>query len=435
MDRDDFRTIFDNCPEALLVARDGLVTMVNAEGRRLIGGSLAAALVGRRLEEIIPMDIGSRSGLYSSLGRLSAGDVRSYEWDLILPGPAYIPVQIRAAGLPGGAVLISVRDLSEAKGRARSLAEAEEQRQAIIEACPLPVFGIDRDFRLLWHSRSLGQLQGGRARTARPGLTCHGFLAGRDAPCAGCPASVSMMTRAPVKGSVSTSGMEWTESASPVRDAEGGPVGALVFLTETPHPSGVDSGHDVPAMGDAVFPKGASADSVQGAPGSVQSAGTASSDAVDLTGILICSASELRRLFGDRMAILRTEAPVPVPVTAEQLLDTLRRLAEADCGTCLDASGEIILRVDPAMDTPALPGGLPGGRYASVSVGRRELLESSSSQSPEMSGFCFISPFPMGASARSHGAPGGVFVSKDGGRGRFYRILISEAQPGGVAVR
>lgn len=86
MDEGLGRIYFEACPEALMAIRDGRVLRANDEMCRLLGIRSSTDIEGRRLEEIIPMDLDNRVGLYSALTKLLPGDVRTYEWDLMLPG-------------------------------------------------------------------------------------------------------------------------------------------------------------------------------------------------------------------------------------------------------------------------------------------------------------------------------------------------------------
>jgi hypothetical protein len=141
---------------------------------------------------------------------------------------------------------------------------------------------------------------------------------------------------------------------------------------------------------------------------------------------------ELRGAFGEGLEVIQSAPSAPVPIRAEQLLDTLRRLAEADCGSCLGDDCGVIFRIDPAEAKSRLPGGLPVGKYVSLSVGSREILDRAASGEIDTGSLSFISSFPMGTAVRSADAPGAVYVSRSEDLSRFYRILLPEAQPGEV---
>lgn len=427
MEKETYRIFFENCPEALLAVRDGRIEAANEEAGRLLGGCAPAELQGRRLEEVVPMDMSNHNGLHSSLGRLAAGDVRSYDWDLILPGPVYIPVRIRAAGLPGDTVLLSIRDRTGSRDRTRAFLEAEEQRLALIEASPSPVFCVDKDLRIQWASRSFVRKAGLPESTSVRGSKCFSLLLGYEAPCRGCPAAISMMTRMPATLSVSCGGEEWDEAASALRDSEGAPTGALIFLVGK-------GASEAPAAQAFRFSQApvSSGGAVSDLAAPMRAEVPDEPRLLDVAGLLRLSTGELRGALGNSIEVLQQSPSAPVATSADQILGTIRKLAEADFGSCLDTGRCVLLRVDPATVRPGLPGGLPGGRYVSISVGNLETLGSATLEQIASCASSFISSFPMGSATRSAKASGAVFVSRIGDNGRFYQILLSEAgRPGG----
>ena len=241
MDTSLGRVYFEACPEALMAVRDGRILQANGEMRRLLGLRSDSEIEGRRLEEIIPMDLDNRGGLYSALGRLLPGDVRSYEWELMIPGAVYIPVVIKATGLGGGVLLISVRDFTEGRERSMALLELEEQRRALLEATIFPVFCVDREYRILWCSSSFGSLVGERPGSVT-GKPCHMILSGVDSSCPGCPAARAMRSKSTISISSCGSGNRFRASVSAFRGADGSPSGAVVMILDPP--GGADSAPD-----------------------------------------------------------------------------------------------------------------------------------------------------------------------------------------------
>jgi len=434
MEKETFKIFFDKAPEAMIAVRESHLLAANEEARRMLGVRPGQDLEGRRLEEVIPMDLGSRTGLHSSLGRLAPGDIRSFDWEVILPGPLYVPVRIRAAGLPGGVVVLSIRDSTESRDRDKALSESEEQRRALVEAAPCPLICIDRDYRILWANSTAARLLGERPHSL-VGRLCYRLLAMRDSFCQGCPAALSMRTRVPATSGIVEGDMAWKASAAALRSADGTAVGAVVFITDHP---GLESRGEAPSSrpsgrSGAKPDGGQDGGSIDTAPsGKAVEAGNGGPPApLDVVECLRKASGDLKTTLGRGLEILHGDGVFSVSATPDQIVAAIRRLAEADFGSCLDPEGGITLRVDPA-EVSSLPGGLPPGRYTAISLGNSRVLEAVEPGDLMEGVFNFISSFPMGGGTRQAAPSGGVYVSQDSSRRKFYQILLAALSRGGV---
>lgn len=418
------RICFEACPEALMIVRDGLVVRVNEEMCRLLGIRAGSEAEGRRIEEIIPMDLDNRVGLHAALSRILPGDVRAYEWELSLPGAVYIPVIIRATGLGGGGLLISLRDFTEGQQRNRAILDHEEQRRALLEATGSPVFCVDRDCRILWCSGSFASIAGERPG-ALAGRQCHRMLGVLDSPCPGCPAIQAMRTRSVLSNAPCAPGRGLTVSVSSFRGYDGSPAGAVLMILEGPPGAGSSSD----GVGEAAAAPPGRVDGGAGRsplqeppPGDAPSQGAAPRD-LDVTGWLHSSAGRLESLLGSPLEILAPAGPARACVTPEDLLEAFNSLAGADFGTCLPESCRIAVRVDRAELAAGLHG-MAAGSYLSVSLGTRLALDSTDCASVPGGRQSRLSNFPMHGASRSGGTSGAVFVSRADGDRRFYQIMI-----------
>ncbi len=412
-----------------MAVRDGRILQANGEMRRLLGLRSDSEIEGRRLEEIIPMDLDNRGGLYSALGRLLPGDVRSYEWELMIPGAVYIPVVIKATGLGGGVLLISVRDFTEGRERSIALLELEEQRRALLEATIFPVFCVDREYRILWCSSSFGSLVGERPGSVT-GKPCHMILSGVDSSCPGCPAARAMRSKSTISISSCGSGNRFRASVSAFRGADGSPSGAVVMILDPPGSAGSATDGESSREAAETIPDGSVR--APGAAGGPPPGGAGHHDAphagVNLSEWLDTSVERLVSLLGHDVMVQAAHEPARVGVSPEHLMETFRSLALADYGTCLCEGEGIMVRVDHAiLETPRH--GIEPGKYVSVSLGSRSLLERAESRLFASSFYNHISAFPARSPGSAGVRPGAVFVSQAGDDRKFYQIMIPAHDP------
>ena len=231
MDEDVFGPIFRHSPIGMLVVREGSVTLANAEAIRFLGASSADDVVGKRLEQVIPVDLRSRSSLLPALDRLAPGDIRSFERELALPGAVYTPVTIRATCLEGGMKLLCLLDNSEASDLKRSLFESEERRRALLSCLDAPVLGIDNDYRIMWASRGAAQKAGVNTHEMM-GRLCYRVLRSRVKPCRGCPAPLATAGSGPAVGQVENDSARVRIVATAVRGWEGYRSGSVLYCPD-----------------------------------------------------------------------------------------------------------------------------------------------------------------------------------------------------------
>lgn len=430
------RIYFEACPEALMAVREGRVFRANDEMCRLLGMRSSKDIEGRRFEEIIPMDLDNRVGLHSALSKLLPGDVRSYEWDLMLPGGVFIPVIIRATGLGGGVLLLSIRDFTEGHRKSQALLEMEEQRRALLEASVFPVFCIDREFRILWCNTSLGGLAGERPG-ALQGRTCHRMLSGQDTPCPGCPAISAMRSRSACAKAICGAGRSFGASASPFNGPDGSVAGAVVVVLET-SPGGSTMTEEARVTKPPVVIPLTPTDRQGDGAGDGSSGGgemRPPTAMLNLTGWLASSVESLETILGSTISISGSSVAARAVVNPDHLLEAFRTLSHADFGSCLAGTEGIVVRVDPARLEPGLPGIDPGS-YFSVSLGARPVLEGADGGLFSRSPHNRISPFPMpsaqavGRESRDRSRSGAVFVSRADGDRQFYQIMIPVPEQG-----
>lgn len=424
------RICFEACPEALMIVRDGLVVRVNEEMCRLLGIRAGSEAEGRRIEEIIPMDLDNRVGLHAALSRILPGDVRAYEWEISLPGAVYIPVIIRATGLGGGGLLLSLRDFTEGQQRNRAILDHEEQRRALLEAAGYPVFCVDRECRILWCSGSFASIAGERPGSLA-GRQCHRMLGGLDSPCPGCPAIQAMRTRSVLSNAPCTPGRGLRVSVSSFRGYDGSAAGAVLMILD--RPPGSETGPLQVSRADAADEgrgdDGAGRPVPPGPPPEAPASGAAFRRDLDVTGWLNSSVGRLESLLGSPLEILAPVGPARACVAPEDLLEAFNSLAGADFGTCLPESSGVVVRVDRTELSAGLHG-MAAGRYVSVSLGTRLALGSAGSASLPGSRQNRLSSFPMHGASRSGGSSGAVFVSRADGDRRFYQIMIPVSDQG-----
>jgi len=231
MNEDASGPIFRDSPIGMLVVREGRVTLANAEAIRFLGASSADDVAGKRLEQVIPVDLRSRSSLLPALDRLAPGDIRSFERELALPGAVYTPVTIRATCLEGGMKLLCLLDNSEASDLKRSLFESEERRRALISCLDAPVLGIDGDYRIMWASRGAAQKAGVNTHEM-VGRLCYRVLRSRVKPCRGCPAPLANAGSGPAAGQVESGSSRVRVVATAVRGSEGYRSGSVLYCPD-----------------------------------------------------------------------------------------------------------------------------------------------------------------------------------------------------------
>jgi PAS domain-containing protein len=227
MNQDVFAPIFHDAPIGMLGVREGKVALANAEAIRFLGASSADEVVGKRLEQVIPVDLRSRASLLPALDRLAPGDIRSFERELALPGAVYAPVTIRATCLEGGMKLLCLLDNAEVKDLKHSLFESEERRRAILDCLDSPLLGIDNDYRIMWASRATAE-RAGRNPHEMVGRLCYRIVRSRVKPCAGCPAPKATVGAGPARGEVADGSSGVTVVAAAVRGAEGYRTGSVL---------------------------------------------------------------------------------------------------------------------------------------------------------------------------------------------------------------
>lgn len=423
MEQEHGGRFFEACPEALLAVRDGRITGVNEEARRLLSLRSCSEILGRRLEEVVPMDLDNRSGLHSSLGRILPGDIRTYEWELALPGAVYVPVTIRVAALGSGQLLLSLRDAGESRERLRILSDLEEQRKAFTEACPDPLACIDRDFRILWCNGSFAGMAG-EDPVSLTGRTCHRIM-GADGLCSGCPVPAALRSRTTVSSLVRAGERSWRATARAYMGSDGLPAGAVLVLGD------YGREEDMPAFlaGPGPF---ASAPAALGGMvaepgGALMTASRLRTATVDLAEWLDRSRDEFSMILGGEVSVLSTVRRAPSEMPVEHLMDALRRLAKADFGACLGPRS--LIRLDRTRQ-PSPPAGLAPGSYLVLSLGSPSVL---SGIRPEGLSDCFfscVSSLPVHSGARGDFPAGAVVVSRDRMLRKFYQLLVPESGAG-----
>ena len=226
-----FAPIFRDAPIAMIGIKEGKVVMANAEAIRFLGATSADELVGKRLEQVIPVDLRSRSSLLPALDRLAPGDIRSFERELALPGAVYTPVTIRATCLEGGMKLLCLLGNSEASDLKNSLFESEERRRGIMACLQVPVLGIDREYRIMWAGRKTAE-KVGRKPHELVGRLCYRILRSRVKPCEGCPVAAASLGGGAVAGSVDNGSSRVSVVAAAVRGSGGYRSGSVVLCPD-----------------------------------------------------------------------------------------------------------------------------------------------------------------------------------------------------------
>ncbi len=233
MKEEVFGPVFRDAPIGMLVVREGEVALANSEAIRFLEASSADDVVGKRLEQVIPVDLRSRSSLLPALDRLAPGDIRSFERELALPGAVYTPVTIRATCLEGGMKLLCLLDNSETSDLKRSLFESEERRRAMLSCLGAPIMGIDNEFRIMWASRPTADKAGSNPHEML-GRLCYRVLRSRVKPCRGCPAPMAAVGSGPASGEVESGESSVTVVAAAVRGSEGYRAGSVLYCPDEP---------------------------------------------------------------------------------------------------------------------------------------------------------------------------------------------------------
>lgn len=424
MEPDFYRQVFVDAPEALMIARGGVIAEANQEAVRLLGVRSPEDVSGREMGQILPMDFSASSALHSAMAHLSRGDLRSFDMEISLPGPVFFPVVMRVSGLGGGMVAISLRDATHVRRLEREMKCAVESASALVDTCPVPVFRIDSEYRFVQISPSLSRVTGWQAGDIR-GRKCHEILTGRDSVCAGCPAALSRISGAPVSTVLSDKQRQWRSSAF----ALGGRhfTGAVVFIEDLPQNFAaapdwsaiLESRSSEP--GGTGFDESCALETAE--PGTLKDvfAFAGSPEAEDSSTLLAMVESDLSERLGRKVRALPAVEQGRVPVCGRKLLDLVRRLADADFGACLGRDSEIILRMDRIGSSEARPAPL-GSECLALSMGASEDL---AVMSPgELHG---LSRSPVSDALPGYGPDRNsmsVFVAR-GRTGRpFYQVLL-----------
>lgn len=423
MERDGYRHVFMEAPEALMIARGGVIAEVNHEAARLLGARTPEEVAGREMGQILPMNFSASSALHSAMAHISCGDLRSFDMEVSLPGPVFFPVVMRVSGLGGGAVAISLRDATHIRRLERDLQCAAESASTLVDTCPVPVFRIDCEYRFVQAGPSLSGVTGWETRDIL-GRKCHEILAGRDSVCAGCPVALSRISGAPVSTVMGDAQRQWRSSAA----ALGGQrcTGAVVFIEPLSPAFERSARLESPASGEEEtrFDESGALETACSGPLREPFTGAGAHETEDSASLLAMVETELSERLGRRVRALPAFESVRVVVTGRELIDMVRRLADADFGTCLGRDSEIILRMDP-FDTRGAGSAARGSGCLAFSMGTADALAGMSGV--ELHG---LSRNPVFDAAPGHGTDTSrmrAFVARSRTGKPFYQVLLEAA--------
>jgi len=143
---------------------------------------------------------------------------------------ALVVILAVALALAGTALVRVRRRLARREAESRFPRDA---RDRVLHSLPDHVTYLDRNLRVIWANWFDRHHRAGR-RPARPlaaGAICHAAIAGRDAPCPGCPAPAVLRPGLPGEGLVlCRDGTVLGVTGSPVRD-EGGELAGVVVTS------------------------------------------------------------------------------------------------------------------------------------------------------------------------------------------------------------
>ena len=104
---------------------------------------------------------------------------------------------------------------------------ARRDKDVVLASISDQVTFLDADFRIVW-SNWYDEAEPLAASSPQPGAVCHHAIAGRIAPCPGCPAPEVLSTGIASEGVVECrDGMVLRMSAAPVRDEDGRIIGVV----------------------------------------------------------------------------------------------------------------------------------------------------------------------------------------------------------------
>lgn len=423
MDRDFYRQVFMDAPEALMIAMGGVIEEVNNEAARLLGARSPEEVAGREMGQILPMGSSVSHALHSAMAHLSRGDLRSFDMEISLPGPVFFPVVMRVSGLGGGMVAISLRDATSLRRLERDLQRAIESASALVDTCPLPVFRIDSDYRFVQIGPSLSRLTGWEAGDLL-GRKCHEILTGRESVCAGCPAALSRISGGPVSTVISDSQRHWRSSAAALGGRHG--AGAVVFIEDLPP---ARAGSSEPSalseslashFGTSEFDETCALATAEERPFQEVFACDAGPAREGSASLLAMIDAELSERLGRRVRVLPAVEHCPARVSVPGLLHLVRGLAEADLGACLVRDSDIILRVD-RLRVPGTRSAISGFDCLALSMGSSEdLAVMSAAEMLELS----RNPVSDDPGRVTTAGSLGVFVARSRAGEPFYQILL-----------
>ena len=142
-----YRTLFENAPDGVLVARDGTIfTEVNANLCRMLGYA-REELIGQPTAIIVPGRDLPRQGEWRA-ALVESSSYRQERWLRRKDGSEF-PVEVIAAFLPDGSLQSTIRDITDRKAAESALRDASSRIAGIVNAAMDGIISINAEQRIV----------------------------------------------------------------------------------------------------------------------------------------------------------------------------------------------------------------------------------------------------------------------------------------------
>jgi len=226
---ENYRHLIEHADEAIVVAQDGMLRLVNRRTVELTGYSAQELLSMSFLVFIHPDD---RAMVMERYQKRMKGEESPSRYSFRLSpkdgSPRWVEISVAAIDWDGRpATLNFLTDITERKQADEALAESEGQKIAILNGITTNIAFVDKDLRLLWVNKFAAESVH-KSPAEMIGHTCHAMWADPARPCENCPTLKVFETKQSEHTVMHTpDGRVWDERGEPVFDEKGNLIGVV----------------------------------------------------------------------------------------------------------------------------------------------------------------------------------------------------------------
>jgi len=224
-----YRHLIEHSDEAIVVAQDGMLRLVNHRAVEITGYS-EQELLSRLFVEFIHPD--NRAMVMERYQKRLKGEesISRYAFRLSRKDGSTRWVELSVAAMDWDgrpATLNFLTDITDRKRAEEALVESETQKTAILDGITTNIAFVDKDLTILWVNR-FGAESVNKSPAEMIGQTCHAMWADPARPCENCPTLRVFETKQSEHTIMHTpDGRVWDERGEPVFDEMGNLIGVV----------------------------------------------------------------------------------------------------------------------------------------------------------------------------------------------------------------